>query len=336
MTAIPDYYAALGIDPTADQEVIAAAYRALAKKYHPDTGATTGTASPERFAEIQQAYEVLGSAEGRRRYDAELLEATQRELDEHLARKQRKIAGATAEPPPPPPPDLGVIRPERRTSRMPGRGLAFSLREMGPFLVVSGLLMAVAGGFASLFLSHTPLPDVQEPPTPPSQIQAEAPPPPAASEQAAAPPAAAVPEPPAQQAALPEEPPLFGTSLMDEPAESVALTPAAGEATEPAAAEIPPPVPKARPVTAAAPEPEQEAEPETPKPAQAQARAARFTVVIYEKYRTGDTIQDEASLVFASEARCAAFGEEAVLRRLAPYEGQRLRPRIWYECVEAP
>ena len=35
MTSIPDHYAALGIDPTADPEVITAAYRALAKKFHP-------------------------------------------------------------------------------------------------------------------------------------------------------------------------------------------------------------------------------------------------------------------------------------------------------------
>jgi len=104
MTDFPDHYAALGIDPTADQEVIAAAYRALAKKYHPDTGATTGTASPQRFAEIQQAYEVLGSPEGRHRYDQALLEATQRELDEHLAAKQRKLAGTVGAAPPPPPP----------------------------------------------------------------------------------------------------------------------------------------------------------------------------------------------------------------------------------------
>ena len=95
MTAFPDHYATLGIDPTADQEVITAAYRALAKKYHPDTGAPRGTASAERFAEIQQAYEVLGSAESRRQYDLELLEATRRELDEHLAAKQRKLEGAT-------------------------------------------------------------------------------------------------------------------------------------------------------------------------------------------------------------------------------------------------
>ena len=174
MTAFPDHYAALGIDPTADQEVIAAAYRALAKKYHPDTGATTGTASAERFAEIQQAYEVLGSAEGRRRYDADLLEATQRELDEHLARKQRKIAGATGEPPPPRRP---ISAASGRSAATPGRSKwnpAVSIREMGPFLVVSGLLMAVAGGFASLFLSQAPLPPVEEPPLPPDPAGIEA------------------------------------------------------------------------------------------------------------------------------------------------------------------
>ena len=65
MTSIPDHYAALGIDPTADPEVITAAYRALAKKFHPDTGAAAGTASPIRFDEIQKAYEVLRTPESR-------------------------------------------------------------------------------------------------------------------------------------------------------------------------------------------------------------------------------------------------------------------------------
>jgi len=309
MTAIPDHYAALGIDPTADPEVIAAAYRALAKKFHPDTGATTGTASPQRFAEIQQAYEVLGSAESRSRYDLELLEATQRELDEHLAKKQRKIAGAAGAPPPPP--DLGDIRPERRGGKPAPWNLAISLKEMGPFLVVSGLLMAVAGGLASLYLSNAPLPPVEEPP--PAEV---------ASAPDAAPEPPPAPEPPQQQAAIPQQPPLFGTSMMDAPDPA----PAPEQDTE--AASVPPPtvvpVPKARPLEAAA------------APVQTEARARRFTVVIYEKYRSGDTIQEEARVVFASEARCAAFGERAVLRRLAPFEGQRQRPRIWYECTEAP
>ena len=319
MTAYPDHYAALGIDPTADPEVIAAAYRALAKKYHPDTGATTGTASAERFAEIQQAYEVLGSAESRSRYDVELLEATQRELDEHLAKKQRKIAGATGAPPPPP--DLGNIRPERRGAKPTAWNLAISLKEMGPFLVVSGLLMAVAGGLASLYLSNAPLPPVEEPPLP--QLSSGPQPAPEPSAEPSSTPAAS--EPPQQQAALPEQPPLFGTSMMDEPALSP-IPQADAEAGSP-------PPPQLLPCrrqdhrTCAA---------ENPPPVRTEARARRFTAVIYEKYRTGDTIQEEARVVFASEARCAAFGERAVLRRLAPFEGQRQRPRIWYECIEAP
>lgn len=336
MTAIPDHYAALGIDPTADQEVIAAAYRALAKKYHPDTGATTGTANADRFAEIQQAYEVLGSPEGRSRYDAELLEATQKELDEHLARKQRKIAGSTGEAPLPPP-DLGDIRPMRQAGRPAKWNVRGGLKDMGPFLVVSVLLMAVAGGIAALFLRQAPLHVAEQaaPPRPPQSI--EAPGDPASAPAPAPKPAPAVtpvpeppPPPPQQQAATPAQTPLFGTSMLDSPAatpqsDSAGAAqdlPAAPETSEAPAAV---PVPKAKPQIA-----------EAQEPAVAQSRSRRFTVVIYEKYPSGDVVQDQARVVFASEDRCAAFGERTVLRRLAPYEGQRRRPRIWYECSETP
>jgi hypothetical protein len=69
MDNLPDHYAALGISPSAHPEVIAAAYRALAKKFHPDTGTSRGSASPERFAQVQDAWETLGDPERRRRYD---------------------------------------------------------------------------------------------------------------------------------------------------------------------------------------------------------------------------------------------------------------------------
>lgn len=357
MTAFPDHYATLGIDPTADQEVITAAYRALAKKYHPDTGATRGTASPERFAGIQEAYEVLGTAESRRQYDEALLEVTQRELDEHLARKQRKIAGAAADAAaaagiagPPPPPDLGGIRPERRSSRAGKARATGSLREMGPFIVVSILLMVVVGGLSSLFLSHAP---VEEPPLPgtPAQIEASAPPPqqhasakpPANSAPAHSAPAkpapvpvkpvaeappVAKPKPPQQQAALPEQRPLFGSSLMDEPAASL---PAPPPEEDDIADPLPPPapVPKARPRTEAAVAVK-------PAPIAQEASAARFNLVIFEKDEDGAVTQEQANVVFASEDRCAAFGERTVLRRLEPYDGELVRPRIWYQCEEAP
>lgn len=333
MTDFPDHYAALGIDPTADQEVIAAAYRALAKKYHPDTGATTGTASPQRFAEIQQAYEVLGSPEGRHRYDQALLEATQRELDEHLAAKQRKLAGTVgAAPPPPPPPDLGVIRPERR-ARSRALTEKATLRNLGPFLVLAALLLGVVGGLGYLFLGTTP--PLEEPPLPGATAQQQ--------QQAEAPPPA-----PVKQPQKPEETPLFGTSMMDEPAaapppaEEAALEEAPPAPTpepepEPVAEPVPAPLPKARPrpqsATSLTPAETLETRPAKPAP---QARAARYSAVIYERSPDGEVVTDRAGVVFASEERCNAFGEDSVLRRLAPYEGLRNRPRIWYECEEAP
>jgi curved DNA-binding protein CbpA len=64
-----DYYSVLGVTAAADDDVIAAAYRVLAKKFHPDTGSTNGTASLERFREIQEAFEVLGNPELRAKYD---------------------------------------------------------------------------------------------------------------------------------------------------------------------------------------------------------------------------------------------------------------------------
>jgi len=64
-----DYYAVLGVTATADEDVIAAAYRALAKKYHPDTGSHRGTASARKFQEIQEAFDVLGNQSSRTEYD---------------------------------------------------------------------------------------------------------------------------------------------------------------------------------------------------------------------------------------------------------------------------
>lgn len=341
--AFPDHYAALGIDPTADQEVITAAYRALAKKYHPDTGATTGTASAERFAEIQQAYEVLGSAESRRRYDLELLEATQRELEEHLAAKQRKIASAVGVEPPPPPPDLGIIRPERRArARGPFNAWA-SLKDMAPFLVVSALLLAVLGGFASLFLGNTQLPPPEKATVPPVARSLEVPAPPPGEAVAEAPAATDLPDlrfqaQPGPEDVAEDQRPLFGTSMLDQPPPAAA---AAAEEPEPdpETGTASAPVPKVRPSNlSAAPEPEPdqpaaapsnlgEAEAATPPP-------RRFTLVIYEQTRRGETSSEQGAVAFTSEARCGAFGEKAVLRRLAAYEGDMLRPRVWYECTE--
>lgn len=63
-----NFYIILGVPNTADLETIKAAYRALAKKFHPDKNLGDRIAE-ERFKEIQEAYTVLSNPEKRKKYD---------------------------------------------------------------------------------------------------------------------------------------------------------------------------------------------------------------------------------------------------------------------------
>lgn len=63
-----DYYEVLGVDKNADDAALKKAYRALAKKYHPDVN--PGDAEAEKkFKEASEAYAVLSDPEKRRQYD---------------------------------------------------------------------------------------------------------------------------------------------------------------------------------------------------------------------------------------------------------------------------
>lgn len=63
-----DPYSVLGVAKTAKPEEIKSAFRKLAKKYHPDQNKDDPKAQ-ERFAEINQAYEILGDKDRRAQYD---------------------------------------------------------------------------------------------------------------------------------------------------------------------------------------------------------------------------------------------------------------------------
>src|SRR3990167_11342323 len=58
-----DYYKILGVEPTADDKTIKAAYRKLARKYHPDVSKEKDAEA--KFKDASEAYEALKSADKR-------------------------------------------------------------------------------------------------------------------------------------------------------------------------------------------------------------------------------------------------------------------------------
>lgn len=62
-----DYYKILGVEPTADEKAIKAAYRKLARKYHPDVSKEKD--AEVHFKEVAEAYDVLKDAEKRAEFD---------------------------------------------------------------------------------------------------------------------------------------------------------------------------------------------------------------------------------------------------------------------------
>ena len=84
MTAPPDPYKILQVDSEAEDEVIVAAYRRLARKYHPDVAANAETAA--RMSAINAAWEVIGDPVRRAAYDR------QRKVEAALARSAAESA----------------------------------------------------------------------------------------------------------------------------------------------------------------------------------------------------------------------------------------------------
>jgi curved DNA-binding protein len=62
-----DYYAILGVERDATDEVVKKAYRKLARKYHPDVSKEKG--AEEKFKDVAEAYQTLSDKEKRAAYD---------------------------------------------------------------------------------------------------------------------------------------------------------------------------------------------------------------------------------------------------------------------------
>src|SRR5260370_12980128 len=93
-----DYYKTLGVPRTASEAEIKSAYRKLARKHHPDVNPNNKDAEV-KFKEINEAYQVVGDPEKRKKYDELGADwergASQEEMMRRYARQQ-SAAGAGA------------------------------------------------------------------------------------------------------------------------------------------------------------------------------------------------------------------------------------------------
>jgi DnaJ-class molecular chaperone len=85
-----DLYSTLGVPKTASAEDITKAYRKLAKKLHPDLN-PGDKAAEEKFKKVTSAYDILGDAEKRGRYDRGEIDASGQETPQQ--RYYREYAG---------------------------------------------------------------------------------------------------------------------------------------------------------------------------------------------------------------------------------------------------
>ncbi|MBK7110179.1 MAG: DnaJ domain-containing protein [Chitinophagales bacterium] len=84
-----DYYKVLGVAKTATDKEIKAAYRKLARKYHPDVNPNNKEAE-KKFKEINEANEVLSVPENRKKYDKYGKEWKHGEQYEQAQNEQRR------------------------------------------------------------------------------------------------------------------------------------------------------------------------------------------------------------------------------------------------------
>lgn len=134
--SMPDYYRILGVAPYSEDVVIQAAYRALMRRYHPDTNKSSDAG--KRATEINEAYAVLNDPTRKARYDAQRKAA--RSKSQGTAGSTSKSEQTRPPPPPPPPPRADEFSRTQPPLPIDGRGAWIASGLVVGFIFLSAVL----------------------------------------------------------------------------------------------------------------------------------------------------------------------------------------------------
>ena len=151
--ASKSHYDLLGIARHADPAVVQAAYRALAKLYHPDVARGPKDLAAARFRAINEAYEVLADARRRVKYDAQL-DALVTEPQAPPAPPRPTRGPRTPETEPQPYSGAPEWKPSPQSETGAGAWPAFA-REVRVLLITLGIVATIQIALAILGIPET-------------------------------------------------------------------------------------------------------------------------------------------------------------------------------------
>ena len=138
-----DYYKILQVSPDAAPEVIQMAYKALAKKYHPDLNPDHPDEAQEKMKELNEAFETLSDPEKRAKYNSSYHSAKQETPPPREQQKESASASASEESKPHTSP--AEPEPHKEEKKPEAKDSSSDAGTSVMFLLVDILCLAIAG-----------------------------------------------------------------------------------------------------------------------------------------------------------------------------------------------